>query len=61
MLNVRNLADWTARIGDIQRVVSKNLFSLRQIEQRQRNLANVALWLSKNRRARASSSMWPRT
>lgn len=52
MLNVRilsRLADWTARIGDIQRVVSKNLFSLRQIEQRQRNLANVALWLSKNR------------
>lgn len=52
MFNVRilsRLADWTARIGDIQRVVSKNLFSLRQIEQRQRNLANVALWLSKNR------------
>lgn len=52
LLNVRilsRLADWTARIGDIQRVVSKNLFSLRQMEQRQRNLANVALWLSKNR------------
>jgi hypothetical protein len=52
MLNVRilsRLTDWTARIGDIQRVVSKNLFALRQIEQRQRNLANVALWLSKNR------------
>ena len=52
LLNVRilsRLADWTARIGDIQRVVSKNLFALRQIEHRQRNLANVALWLSKNR------------
>jgi hypothetical protein len=52
LLNVRilsRLTDWTARIGDIQRVVSKNLFALRQIEQRQRNLANVALWLSKNR------------
>ena len=52
LLNVRilsRLSDWTARIGDIQRVVSKNLFALRQIEQRQRNLANVALWLSKNR------------
>lgn len=52
LLNVRilsRLTDWTARIGDIQRVVSRNLFALRQIEQRQRNLANVALWLSKNR------------
>lgn len=52
LLNVRilsRLADWTARIADIQRVVSKNLFSLRQMERRQRNLANVALWLSKNR------------
>lgn len=52
LLNVRilsRLTDWTARIADIQRVVSKNLFALRQIEQRQRNLANVALWLSKNR------------
>lgn len=52
LLNVRilsRLTDWTARIGDIQRVVSKNLFTLRQIEQRQRNLANVALWLSKNK------------
>jgi len=52
LLNVRilsRLADWTARIADIQRVVSKNLFALRQIAGQQRNLANVALWLSKNR------------
>ena len=52
LLNVRilsRLADWTARIGDIQRVVSKNLFALRRIDGQQRNLANVVLWLSKNR------------
>lgn len=52
LLNVRilsRLRDWAARITDIQRVVSKNLFSLRQLETQQRNLARVALWLSKNR------------
>lgn len=52
MLNVRilsRLRDWAARITDIQRVVSKNLFALRQLETQQRNLARVALWLSKNR------------
>ena len=52
MLNVRilsRLRDWAARIADIQRVVSKNLFSLHQLESTQRNLARVALWLSKNR------------
>ncbi|QCB46943.1 hypothetical protein [Hydrogenophaga sp. PAMC20947] len=52
LLNVRilsRLRDWAARITDIQRVVSKNLFSFRQLEAQQRNLARVALWLSKNR------------
>jgi hypothetical protein len=52
LINVRilsRLRDWAARITDIQRVVSKNLFSLRQLETQQRNLARVALWLSKNR------------
>lgn len=52
LINVRilsRLRGWAARIADIQRVVSKNLFSLRQLESRQRNLARVSLWLSKNR------------
>ena len=52
LINVRilsRLRGWAARIADIQRVVSKNLFSLRQLETTQRNLARVALWLSKNR------------
>lgn len=42
------LPDWSARITDIQRQVSKNLFTLRQMEARPRHLAAVALWLSKN-------------
>ena len=52
LVNVRilsRLPEWTARIADVQRVVSKNLFALRQIEARARHLAHVALWLSKNR------------
>lgn len=52
LMNVRilsRLAGWSARIADIQRVVSQNLFALRQLDAKRRNLANVALWLSKNR------------
>lgn len=52
LLNVgilSRLPDWSSRIADIQRIVSRNLFTLRQTEARQRNLAAVAMWLAKNR------------
>lgn len=51
LLNVgllSRLPEWSGRIRDIQTIVSRNLYALRQIEERQRNLSAIALWLSKN-------------
>ena len=43
------LHPWTTRLNDIQREISKRLFTARKLAQKLRNLGRVALWLTQNR------------
>lgn len=43
------LHPWTTRLNDIQREISKRLFTARKLEKKLRNLGRVALWLTQNR------------
>lgn len=58
LLRVRSLVNsrirsrlypWTTRLNDIQREISKRLFTARRLEKKLRNLGRVALWLTQNR------------
>jgi hypothetical protein len=51
------LYPWTTRLNDIQREISKRLFTARKLEQKIRNLGRVALWLTQNRLSNGFESL----